>query len=223
MIDGLKNKRGRPTLADLSERVDTREGLLQAARNLMIAKNSADFSLSQIAKITGQSPALVKYHFGNKEGLLMALIEIDAEKAIKGLEALKASDLPVLAKMRAHVGGMVTAYFEAPYAHRLLHTLMQNSGSDIAGKVCEIFLHPIANFQRDLLMQGQVAGVFQAVDPVNFHFILLGSCDYFFSRQGTLVHVFGIEEITSEIKKSYAQTLTDIIMSGILVNGVSDA
>ena len=67
MEKGIKNKRGRPSLVELSERVNTREGLLQAARNLMITKNSADFSLSQIAKITGQSPALVKYHFGNKE------------------------------------------------------------------------------------------------------------------------------------------------------------
>jgi hypothetical protein len=44
-----KNKRGRPSLAAMAARVNTREGLLQAARNLMISGDSVDFSLSQIA------------------------------------------------------------------------------------------------------------------------------------------------------------------------------
>ena len=216
MATATKTKRGRPSLAELADRVGTREGILQAARSLMITNNSADFSLSEIARMTGQSPALVQYHFGSKEGLLMAVIEIDAAKAVRELKALDAADLPVLTKMRLHIEGIVNAYFEAPYANRLLHTLTQNCGPAIAQQVSDIFLRPIADFQRKLLAQGQDAGVFGDVDPMNFHFILLGSCDHFFSRQGMLAHVFGKQEITPELKNAYAKTLANIVLSGIL-------
>ena len=212
MQNRQKAKRGRPTLVDMAARIDTRAGLLQAARNLMLSSDSVDFSLSQIAGLTGQSPALVQYHFGSKQGLLLALIELDAAKAVQEMQGLTALDLPVAKKMRLHIGGMVNAYFEAPYANRLLHALMQGPN---AQAVSEIFLQPIANFQRALLKQGESEGVFRAVDPMGFFFIILGSCDQFFSRRGKMAHVFGVDDISEEVKRGYMQTLTEVVMAGI--------
>ncbi len=45
--------------------------LLVAAGDLMIERNSTDISLSDIAEKSGVNSALVKYHFGNKDGLLL--------------------------------------------------------------------------------------------------------------------------------------------------------
>ncbi|MGE4323710.1 MAG: TetR/AcrR family transcriptional regulator [Sphingobium sp.] len=86
--------------------MDTREYLIQAAADVMIAKDSADISLSEIADKTGLSAALVQYHFGNKEGLLVALLERDGAKALGQLRQLEAMDLSAPAKLRIHVGGL---------------------------------------------------------------------------------------------------------------------
>jgi AcrR family transcriptional regulator len=40
----------------------------------MIQRSSIDISLSDIAQKSGANAALVKYHFGNKDGLLLALL-----------------------------------------------------------------------------------------------------------------------------------------------------
>jgi TetR/AcrR family transcriptional regulator len=212
-----RQKRGRPSREDMATRTATRDGLLQAARDLMIKKDGVEFSLVEIAKLTNQSPALIKYHFGNKEGLLLALIELDAIKAVDEMAALTARDLPVATKMALHIGGMINAYFDAPYANRLLNAVMQNATAQSAQRVSDIFLRPIANFQRDLLQRGQNEGVFREVDPMNFYFLILGSCDHFFSRRSALEHVFGIAHVTYPIKQHYTQTLVDVVMAGILV------
>src|SRR6476620_12085374 len=71
----------------------TAEKLLVAASELMIERSSIDVSLSDIAQKSGVNAALVKYHFGNKEGLLLALLARDAATEISGLEYLLAQPM----------------------------------------------------------------------------------------------------------------------------------
>lgn len=59
--------------------------LLVAAGDLMIERNSTEVSLSEIAQKSGVNAALVKYHFGNKDGLLLALLARDAAAEMTNL------------------------------------------------------------------------------------------------------------------------------------------
>ena len=56
----------------------TAEKLLVAASELMIERASIEVSLADIAQKSGVNAALVKYHFGNKDGLLLGLLARDA-------------------------------------------------------------------------------------------------------------------------------------------------
>ena len=66
----------------------TAEKLLVAASELMIERASIEVSLSDIAQKSGVNAALVKYHFGNKDGLLLALLARDAATEMSQLEYL---------------------------------------------------------------------------------------------------------------------------------------
>ena len=66
----------------------TAEKLLVAASELMIERASIEVSLSDIALKSGVNAALVKYHFGNKDGLLLALLARDAATEMSQLEYL---------------------------------------------------------------------------------------------------------------------------------------
>src|SRR5260370_18400082 len=68
----------------------TADKLLVAASELMIERSSIEVSLSDIAQKSGVNAALVKYHFGNKDGLLLALLARDAATAVANLEYLLA-------------------------------------------------------------------------------------------------------------------------------------
>src|ERR1700743_2726628 len=71
-----------------SSRNPTAEKLLVAASELMIERASIEISLSDIAQKSGVNAALVKYHFGNKDGLLLALLARDAATEMSNLEYL---------------------------------------------------------------------------------------------------------------------------------------
>jgi TetR/AcrR family transcriptional regulator len=210
-------RRGRPPLSELEQRADTRDLLMDAAHALMAEKGSANFSLSEIAERTGLSSALVQYHFGSKEGLLVAQIARFSTRAIAQMRELTEADLPVAVKLRMHIGGLVNAAFEAPYITRLLHTLMKSEAEGISHSVADMLVRPIYEFHKTLLEQGLREGVFQPIAPMDFYFIVTGACDTMFWRQNAWREVFAIDEVTQEVKRSYARSVTAIILNGIKV------
>src|ERR1700709_8104 len=55
---------------DSSAQDDRREKMLQAAVEVICERGFSDTRISDVAKRTGASPALVIYYFGTKDGLL---------------------------------------------------------------------------------------------------------------------------------------------------------
>ena len=78
----------------------TAEKLLVAASELMIERASIEVSLSDIAQKSGVNAALVKYHFGNKDGLLLALLARDAATEMSQLEYLISQPISPTAKLQ---------------------------------------------------------------------------------------------------------------------------
>src|SRR5580693_8314288 len=86
----------------------TAEKLLVAASELMIERSSIEVSLSDIAQKSGVNAALVKYHFGNKDGLLLALLARDAETEVSNLEYLLGQPITPTAKLLCFDGCPLT-------------------------------------------------------------------------------------------------------------------
>src|SRR3974390_2351473 len=110
----------------------TAERLLVAASELMIERSSIDVSLSDIAQKSGVNAALVKYHFGNKDGLLLALLARDAANEISSLEYLLAQPVTPTEKLKLHIAGIIRAYYRFPYMNRLIHYLLHETSADAA-------------------------------------------------------------------------------------------
>src|SRR5258706_5803983 len=85
----------------------SRDLLLAAASELMNHRNTIDISLSELATRSKLNSALVKYYFGNKEGLMLALMKRDAAIAIRDLEHLLATPLPPAIKLQRHIAGVI--------------------------------------------------------------------------------------------------------------------
>src|SRR6201993_2257154 len=110
----------------------TAEKLLVAVSELMIERSSIELSLSDIAQKSGVNSALVKYHFGNKDGLLLALLARDAASEVSSLEYLLAQPITPTAKLRLHVAGIIRAYHKFPYINRLIHYLLNETSAGAA-------------------------------------------------------------------------------------------
>ncbi|MGY3652864.1 AcrR family transcriptional regulator [Bradyrhizobium sp. LM4.3] len=160
----------------------TAEKLLVAASELMIERSSIEISLSDIAQKSGANAALVKYHFGNKDGLLLALLERDAGTELSNLEYLLAQPITPTAKLKLHIAGIIRAYHRFPYMNRLIHYLLHESVAGSADEVSKFFVAPLLDFHRRLLAEGVSRGEFRVTDPVLFYTSLIGCLRSFVLR-----------------------------------------
>src|SRR6202023_133125 len=91
----------------LATKNTTADRLLVAASELMIERSSIEVSLSDIAQKSGVNAALVKYHFGNKDGLLLALLARDAATELAQLGYLLAQPITPTAKLKLNIAGLI--------------------------------------------------------------------------------------------------------------------
>jgi AcrR family transcriptional regulator len=211
-----------PTRA-LTGKNPTAEKLLIAASELMIERASIEVSLSDIAQKSGVNAALVKYHFGNKDGLLLALLARDAATEMSQLEYLLAQKITPTAKLKLHIGGIIRAYHQFPYMNRLIHYLLHESSAEAADEVSKFFVAPLLDFQRRLLAEGVKAGEFRKIDPVLFYTSLVGACDHLFFGRHAMSRAIGVGPVTEEVCRDYIKHMEALIIGGMLVSARSDA
>src|SRR5689334_23997526 len=203
-----------PTRA-LTGKNPTAEKLLIAASELMIERASIDVSLSDIAQKSGVNAALVKYHFGNKDGLLLALLARDAATEMSQLEYLLAQPITPTAKLKLHIAGVIRAYHRFPYMNRLIHYLLHESSPEAADEVSQFFVAPLLDFQRRLLEEGIAAGEFRRVDPVLFYTSLIGACDHLFFGRHAMSRVTGVGPVTDDVCRQYIAHMEALVCGGI--------
>src|SRR3984957_15465552 len=201
----------------------TAEKLLDAASELMIERSSIEISLSDIAERSGVNAALVKYHFGNKDGLLLALLARDAATEVAQLEYLLAQPITPTAKLRLHIGGIIRAYHRFPYMNRLIHYLLHESSAGAADEVSKFFVAPLLDFHRRLLKEGIRAGEFRKVDPVLFYTSLIGACDHLFFGRHAMSRASGVGPVTDEVCRQYIRHMEALICGGVLTTNSEKA
>lgn len=199
-----------------SARNATADKLLVAASELMITRQSTDVSLSDIAQQSGVNAALVKYHFGNKDGLLLALLARDAATETANLEYLLAQPIAPTLKLKLHIAGIMKAYYRFPYMNRLIHLLLHESSTEAADEVAKFFVAPLLEFHRRLLAEGVAAGEFRQVDPVLFYTSLIGACDHLFFGRQALSRAVGVGPVTDEVCRDYVLHIETMLLGGIL-------
>jgi AcrR family transcriptional regulator len=204
-------------------RNSTAEKLLVAASELMIARNATDVSLSDIAQQSGVNAALVKYHFGNKDGLLLALLARDAATETANLEYLLAQPITPTAKLKLHIAGIMKAYYRFPYMNRLIHLLLHESSAEAADEVAKFFVAPLLDFHRRLLAEGVAAGEFRKVDPVLFYTSLIGACDHLFFGRHAISRAIGVGPVTDEVCRDYVAHVEMMLLGGILASAPDQA
>jgi AcrR family transcriptional regulator len=194
----------------------TADKLLVAASELMIERSSIDISLSDIAQKSGANAALVKYHFGNKDGLLLALLARDAATEVANLEYLLSQPITPTEKLRLHIGGIIRAYRRFPYMNRLIHYLLHETSAEAASEVSKFFVAPLLDFHRRLLAEGVKAGEFRKVDPVLFYTSLIGACDHLFFGRQAMSRASGVGPVTDQVCRDYIKHMEALICGGML-------
>jgi TetR/AcrR family transcriptional regulator len=195
-----------------------REQLLEAASQIMRDGDTIDLSLSELSLRAGLNSALVKYYFGNKNGLMQALLDRDMGNIVHDLGALVAKDLPPEEKLRRHIGAVIDTYYAYPYLNRLLMRMIRDSAPVEAARIAERYLRPISRAYEVLIAEGVKAGKFRSVDPQLFYFTVTGAADRFFTARQVLKHCYDQDDLSEELRDNYRHHSVELIMRGLLAD-----
>jgi AcrR family transcriptional regulator len=202
---------------DVTAPAGARAQLLDTASAIMREGDVIDISLSELSLRSGLNSALVKYYFGNKAGLLKALLDRDWQAIVTSVDALiRKDEWGPEAKLRRHISKVVDTFFIVPYLNRLTMRLVRESDDAEARRIADSYLSPMYRAYETLINDGVEAGVFRPVDPQLFYFTVTGAVDRFFSARLVLKHCFDQDTLTEELRDRYRQHTVDIIMAGIL-------
>jgi AcrR family transcriptional regulator len=190
--------------------------LLEATSKLLATRNVIDVSLSEIAEASGLNSALIKYHFGSKDGLLLALVRRDATSSLVRLNQLVEMKITAEQKIRLHVTGVIKTYVRYPYLNRLIHFLLSNSDEQITQEIANFFVRPLVAAQSKILDEGVAQGAFRVVDPMFFYYSMIGACDHMFFARYSLKFAFGVGEITAGLRDDYIEYVGDMALGMLL-------
>ncbi len=201
---------------DTTDSGSARDQLLDAASKIMRDGDTINLSLSELSLRAGLNSALVKYYFGNKSGLMQALLDRDMGNIVASLGALVAKDMPPEEKLHRHISAVIDTYYQFPYLNRLLMQMVRDSAPPEAARIADLYLKPIADVYSKLIAEGVKAGKFRDVNPQMFYFTVTGAADRFFSARLVLRHCFDQDDISEEIRDQYREHTVELIMRGLL-------
>ncbi len=130
----------------------SRERLLAAATALFAERGYAGTSVDRVAERAGIAKTALYYHFGNKEGILAAVLERAAITWIEGIREAASQGGPPLERLDRALAGMRALVEENPWIVRLLQML----ALEVAGRKPEVraTLRAILHRAREAIVSG---------------------------------------------------------------------
>jgi AcrR family transcriptional regulator len=201
-----------------TEGTGARERLLDAAAALIIEHQAIDISLAEIAGRAGLNSALVKYYFGGKTGLLVALLRRDAARALAEMEDLLAMNISPGQQMRLHLRGIMNTYRRSPYLNRLLHAMLNGPDPAVRREVHRLLVQPVFECQRRILADGIACGEFRVVDHGIFYLSAIGACDQFMQTETVLMPTQAAVDLDA-FKEQYITYVVDMVLTSLCKRG----
>lgn len=194
-----------------------RDALLDAASALMREQDTVEIGILEIAARAQVNHGMIRYYFGSKEGMLLALLDRDVGVRIRQLGALFRLDLTPTQRMRIHLEGILDTYYRIPYLNRLIQAMVRDATPERVHHIAEELLKPIAEAQHRMIEDGIAAGEFRKVDPKLFYFNTIGSADGLYANRFTLSAVFGgIPAADDSLHERYRHQTVETLMAGLL-------
>ncbi len=168
--ENAKRGQGRPVPG---ENDVGRERLLTATEKLLRTLPPARVTIARIAQEAKADPALIRYYFGNRTALLVAVVDRVTAHASRG-EPSKAEPTVALAD---HIARTVQLVRRAPFMHRLVIDELADAGTVESRARVGAMNHDLVEFYRDIL-SADGGKELAPTDPLFLHLAVLGASDF---------------------------------------------
>ncbi|NIJ07319.1 AcrR family transcriptional regulator [Sphingomonas vulcanisoli] len=187
-----------------------RERLLAAAEKLLRIMPPARVTISRIAREANADPALIRYYFGSRAALLIAVVDrvtAHAERRAPGQD----DPTEVLAD---NIRKTVQFVRSAPFMHRLMiDELGQAGGEEARARVRDMNLDLVA-FYRDLF-DTDAGSELVGADPLFLYIAILGASDFFSSAEVLIRELMPEGTDMKKLTAGFQDFLAKLVIDGL--------
>lgn len=164
------NAIAKPRLGTRAQPERSRAAILKAAVREFSEEGIAGARTDAIARTAGVNKALLYYYFKDKEALYQAVLD----EVFRGVRTAVQGALSLELSPRERLTAYVRAHFDYIASHplysRIVHAEFLRAGRDPSHlqRIAKQYFQPIFLHIAELLREGQQAGEFRRVDPVEF-------------------------------------------------------
>lgn len=188
---------------------ETREKLIEVARQHFAAKGFFGASLSRIAAELGISKQALLYHFGCKEDLYAEVLQRISEKLMRFVRMAEDQNEPPQQQFETVVISLYRAALEAPEDSRLLMREMLDNQSR-AGEANSWYLDPFLDGLVSIVWREPALERRSDAELFSFVYQVLGAVEHFVLSRTTLSRLYGDEAI-DEVADTYPAELQGMV------------
>lgn len=202
-----KRGQGRPVAGENNV---GREGLLAAAEKLLRTMPPARVTIARVAQEANADPSLVRYYFGNRTGLLVAVAD---RVTAHSQNRVRRKDEPVVA-LADHIGKTVALVRSAPFMHRLMIDELAEAGTKESRSRVTAMNYDLVEFYRELL-EADGGRELVTADPLFLHIAVLGASDFFSSAEPLIRELSPKGADIKKLSAGYQEFLVKLLLEGL--------
>lgn len=200
-----KRGQGRP-----AENGVGRDVVLATARRLVKEMPPARVTVSLIAREAGVDPALIRYYFGDRSNLLLAV----AESMLQETPRPATGDAPPDAVIENSIRQTAKFTSSTKHVHRLMvDELADSKTADVGKRLGEMNRGAVQAFAELLARDGGTT--LRPVDPLFLHVALLGLFDFFASAEPVVRQLVPEGTDMTELARAYEDFVADLVLNGV--------
>ncbi|OGA00080.1 MAG: hypothetical protein A3H35_11705 [Betaproteobacteria bacterium RIFCSPLOWO2_02_FULL_62_17] len=209
---GAKRGKGRP----LRPRDAVgRDRLIQATIDLFHKRSPGKLTLGDIAKFARVDPKLLRYYFGDKNGLFTAAVTQMLDKMQAAVEAQLDNEGPAAERIRKRVHSLLQTLYANPHLHPLIVEQIVHGDREAGRQALKFMAARGYAVTRKIIDDGLKRGELREVNPRFLHVAMVGLCEYFVTAKPLVRELFGGQPMSAAMTEAYADFVADLLFRGL--------
>jgi TetR/AcrR family transcriptional regulator len=199
---------------------DARDRLLTAASELMRERDVIDVSIRDVGERAGLNSALVRYYFGNKDGIRFAVFQHDVAESLARQRVNQERAASPTDKLKTYIREVAWYNSRYPSGQRLAMSIIRDLNESNINEAVNITVGPLMIYLRAIVTAGIDAGEFAPIEPEYLFFIIIGACAYIFSTQPAWEFFFDEALSPEDIFERHVHWVTTVVLGGMGVKSL---
>ncbi len=195
----------------------SRERILEAALVEFAENGYEGATTASVARRVKVTQPLIHYHFGSKEALWRAAVELAFARMSSVLQGIEEDMAHVSPEESVRVMARRFVYFNAKYPEVTRLVIAEAATrSPRLEWMAEKHLRPVFDQLAMLFDTGMRSGLLKQLPVHNLLFAFLGAVPHFFDSAPLIKILYGIDPQSEEHVAAHAETLVELFTSGLI-------